>query len=488
MRPNPLLVMAFGIAALLPHQGRADIVIYLGTKPPLIVEGAVDTSNNAKTLTLKHQRYGEFILGRDECIVLKSDFPRKKIPGQLQTAIKSQEADAVWEVAKQCIRFGATKEFFQAVSAIGELDPNHAPSRHCRKLTELINAEIPESPEEEEPLRKSVPSPNMKVARSYHFILLYDTPDKPEKGHKKPRHQERLDLMERVYKSFLAFFYSRGVELSIPKQRLRGVLFNEHQKFLEFGAQIDPNTASAEGFWSPNLNTTFFFDHATSEDFLAIKHQAAVYAQQVKILDRHFDVRDSVRCAKLFTAFTQILQEESDLSTVSHEVTHQMAGSTGLLPAGVPIPTWVHEGLATYFECPKDGTWSGVGAINEERITKYRAGANDPAISSIDQVVGNQIFSKAGTKDMRLHGYGQAWAFTHFLMERHFTDLMKYYKYLAALPKSERPTEQQLNELFDRAFDQKERAKMQSEWRVYMSGLKTDLEVAIGRKLNNLGK
>ena len=97
-----------------------------------------------------------------------------------------------------------------------------------------------------------------------------------------------------------------------------------------------------------------------------------------------------------------------------------MAGNTGLLPRHVRIPSWVHEGLATYFETPNGAMWSGIGAVNESRLSLYRALERDREHSNIGFIVGDQIFDYAGSLGAKLHGYGQAWALTHFLMEKHF--------------------------------------------------------------------
>ncbi len=43
------------------------------------------------------------------------------------------------------------------------------------------------------------------------------------------------------------------------------------------------------------------------------------------------------------------------------------------IPRHVGIPSWVQEGLATYFEAPAGATWAGVGAVNEQRLALYKA-------------------------------------------------------------------------------------------------------------------
>ena len=80
---------------------------------------------------------------------------------------------------------------------------------------------------------KLVGRPEMKIKRSKHYVLMYDTGETPTRG-KLTRADERLQLLETVYECFLLRFYAYGVQLEIPKERLKVVLFNEHEQFKLF--------------------------------------------------------------------------------------------------------------------------------------------------------------------------------------------------------------------------------------------------------------
>ena len=79
-----------------------------------------------------------------------------------------------------------------------------------------------------------------------------------------------------------------------------------------------------------------------------------------------------------------------------------------------------------------------------------------------------------------LHGYGQAWALTHFLMNHHFEELIKYYQLVAAIESEDNLESDEYEELFAQAFGNDLDA-LEEEWRKYMTSLKTDLEKIIGR-------
>lgn len=71
--------------------------------------------------------------------------------------------------------------------------------------------------------------------------------------------------------------------------------------------------------------------------------------------------------------------------------------------------------------------------------------------------------------------YGQAWAMTHFLMDKHFDKLMLYYQKVSELPKEwSTDTPDQLLAEFKTVFG--DLNALDIEWRRYMRQLKTDVE------------
>jgi hypothetical protein len=155
-----------------------------------------------------------------------------------------------------------------------------------------------------------------------------------------------------------------------------------------------------------------------------------------------------------------------------------MAGNTGLLPRHVRIPSWVHEGLATYFETPDGAKWGGIGAVNKDRLMNYRHLEHDREHSNLDFIVGDQIFDYARSLGAKLYGYGQAWALTHFLMEKHFDKLMAFYRRLGELPPDTFLSQEVVNQIFDDALAT-DRQVLDYQWRGYMNSLKTDLELVL---------
>ena len=367
------------------------------------------------------------------------------------------------------------KEFYTGVKKTLEINPRHEASLNVERLKEQMDKPLPDSAALEAELKKLIKNNKMKIARSPHFILLHDTPEKKIEGRKRNRSEERLALLEQVYESFLLLFHAQDVELDIPRERMKVVLFNDHKDYLDFATGLSPTLASASGFWDPAMNVSFFYDHGSDEQFAAMERLQKELQKMADAAKRARTGKEGIRFVNTLGLLLDVAQENADIEVVSHEATHQMAGNTGLFPRHVMIPSWAHEGLATYFESPGDATWSGIGAVNEQRLEWYRMLESDREHSNIDFIVGDQIFDFALTHGGKLHGYGQAWAITHFLLENHLKEFIAYYRMLGELPPDIALSPELLTQIFDKAFGT-DRKSLDAEWRSYMRTLKTDLQ------------
>lgn len=456
---------------------QADLVLYTvpGTTTELVLQGDV-TFNPGRTVTFRHAGMRDEMLyfGLETVKVYKHHSIRQQFNRQLIKA--GTEVDEMLEAGLWGLKHGLNREFVQAAEKMLKTDPKFAPALAVLKIKQEIDREIPETPEEEEAFQQIVTHGGLRVARSKHYIMLHDTSRTPAPGHRKSRADERLALLEDVYESFLLLFAANGVELDVPRERLRVVLFSEHQDFLEYSTAIDPSLRGTYGYWDPQRNVCFFYNQETDEANKPLQDKADELEKQADDAKRQRSpqTKDLVRSAKTMALLIRVRQEDGNLKTVSHEATHQLAGNTGLLPRFVSIPRWVHEGLATYFEAPEDATWSGIGAVNKNRLAWYQALAADPLHSNINFVISDQIFDLA-VGNSAVIAYGQAWGLTHFLMEKHPEELIAYYRMLAQLPPDVSFSPDLLQELFIKAFS-KDRDRLNEDWHDYMGTLRTDLE------------
>ena len=393
---------------------------------------------------------------------------------------RAKTADACMDAARWALHRGALEEFQNAVDKALELDPGHTGAKRVVELRRMI-AEPVEDNGSAERLRDLFNKPQMKIERSAHYVMLHDTPDIP--GNRASRAQQRIKLMERVYESFLYKFFTQGKEgerLLIPKEPLLVVLFNERDDYLKYSTRLASDLASTAGFYSPAYNISVFYDQGSNAMHQQMAKMDADLKKQVDELKRRRapGVGDLVRYQGTMSILTKLVKENDDIEVVTHEATHQLAANTGLLPREIRVPSWVHEGLASYFESPGEAGWSGVGAVNEERLKWYRALANQRDISKVDFIVGDQIFSYAMSNGATLHAYGQAWALTHFLINQHFPKYMAFCDRLGHAPANAILSQEVLNRMFNEAFGD-DRKGLDAQWHAYMSGLKTDKEVLL---------
>ncbi len=464
----------------------ADIVIYSIPKlqPPLVVMLQGQTKVLAGgTISYRHPKFSSsrLILSIENARTYDTLSPRELFRRQHRKATQSGSGDRVMESALWALNHGLMDLFYEAVDDALEIDPQHALAKSILALRKKMDVPVPATEDQKNHVKSTVPLRNMRFETSEHFLLYCDTPTEPSPHHKDPRAQERLELLELVYRSFVYRFAMLDAAIELPTEPLQVVLFNNEPDFRDFSVRLSPTLASAAGFWDSSTNISFFYDHGTSAEYQMIAKMARDL-QQMKdrfIRDKKAyapgEVAKFARMADTMGLLVEISQEDSDIEVVSHEVTHQMAGNTGLLPRRVRVPTWVHEGLATFFEAPKDATWSGIGAVNETRLEWFRGLASDRVHSNIDFIANDNIFTQAGSHGATLHAYGQAWGLTHFLMNEHPDQLIQFYKRLGDLPPDYiigRPT---LLELFSESFGS-DHKKLDMQWKSYMRGLKTDVE------------
>lgn len=487
-------LLACAALALTCGQAAGDLVEYTvpATTITVVLEGktsVVPVVGGTPLIRFRSPATGELIIemsevgDKIECPTTAEQFSRmfnkaKKDPVELMKA------------GEWALRRGLLPQFRECVKIAHELDPKNEEAKRLANLIEKIdNIDLGESTEQENILRTKIGAlKNMEIRKSKHFILYHNT-NKPGKDGKKPtsrksdRAARRLELLENVYESFLFKFYSKGVNLEIPKERLMVVLFDEEKQFRNYAEMLSPSLSMAAGFWSHGDNIAVFYDHGGTEEFKVLQRlNRALQEQKAEAIrlarsGRGGNNADIVRRADALSALFKMWQENEDITVVSHECAHQMAGNTGLLPRYVMVPSWVHEGLATYFECPKDATWSGIGAVNEARLEWYKGLVeNQKEYSSLEWIVTDQIFDLGATHASKLHAYGQAWALTHFMLEQHPGEMLSFYDKLGKMPPDIVFSPDTLSKTFDEVI-KIDRDKLTREWRDYMDELKTDVEV-----------
>lgn len=460
-----------------------DVLLYRvpGTDLVFPLQGRV-TVHPGRTVTLKHDRFGNLYFGLENIRYFEVPQTETLASRKVQQAVRAGSVSECLSVAKWCLHHGLLDQFYDCLGAAWRLDPKHPAVKRLAEMKRKIDAPVPVSREQEEEMRRYVKtSDSMRFARSKHFLMLHDTSPKEDPFSKKTRATERLELLETVYESFLMKFCVEGYSLGVPKEHLKVVLFADREDFLHFGEKSE--LSKAAGFYTKSKNTAVFYDQGTNEAYKILFELNGILQREKEkaIKGRWPGAKNLVRLANTIQLMLRVAKENADIEVVSHEATHQMAANTGLMPNNAPVPLWAAEGLATYFECPEQASWSGIGAVNKGRLEDYRLLAKYTDRSNVSFVSSDKVFKLAANHYTIKHAYGQAWALTHFLMERHFDGLIEYYRLLAEKKSEKQLSAEEYEELFQKAFG-KDREALEAQWHKYMRSLKTDLELVLEGK------
>ena len=258
------------------------------------------------------------------------------------------------------------------------------------------------------------------------------------------------------------------------------MLFDDHADYLNFVRMLSPSLKMASGFYAPEENIAIFYRQRTDEAYEGANELLKVLEQLRGEMrkTRVAGAGEVIRMVKTMELLVDIEGENQEIEVVTHEATHQLAANSGLLDRKAFQVRWAHEGLASYFESPKEATWAGIGAVNEQRLGYYRILSLDPEHSSLEFVVTDGVFDQAGSHFSVLAAYGQAWALTHFLMDQHLGELIQFYRKMAVdnfeTERDDAWREQTLA-TFKECFGDIE--KLELEWRRYMRDLKTSDEI-----------
>lgn len=508
MRCRLLVVCA--VILFVPALVRADILFYpvqISDRTALVFRLQGKANAIGTRVQFRHPRFGRIYFDLNDVAYYKTKTPQERASEKLRLAESHQDVESCLEACHLALRNVLLDDYERAAKAAYDLAPDHPTVRRLVALHKKMGVALPASQELEQEMREYVPAgKTMEFARSEHFLLMHDTSSEEDEWLKKTRAQLCLELLETVYKCFLVKFALQGVEIQVPTERLKVVLFANKRDYENLTDMKSANLSKSSGFFSRDANTAVFFDQGTNEVFELMDKLNTSLQSQVDTYVRHPRPggKEFIERAKVIQLLTNISKRNVDIEVISHEATHQLAANTGIMPNGAPMALWAAEGIATYFEAAKGADWDGIGAVNDERLKWYRGlesfieykkdkeREDWSVLQSIDFVTNDHWFR------ISPHiAYGQSWALTHFLMERHPKELVQYYLLMAQGRPEDKlsdevffalsffpslkftqdmRTQVESLEAFEQVFgDSKE--DLQYEWRSYMNSLKADREL-----------
>jgi hypothetical protein len=212
-------------------------------------------------------------------------------------------------------------------------------------------------------------------------------------------------LFERLYVSFHNYWKQRGLKLSEPEFPLVALIFAGEKEFAAFATKdAGADAATAKGYFSIGTNQMVLYD---------------------------------LTAGKPGDIEGQLALVPFNIATVIHEATHQIAFNSGMHTRYADNPLWLVEGMAMYFETPdlssKSG-WKTAGAVNDLRLEQFQefAARRRQPDSLVTLIASDARFTDS---DQMGDAYAEAWALSHFLIQRKKEAYVKYLGTLAAKPR-----------------------------------------------------
>jgi hypothetical protein len=408
--------------------------------------------------------------------------PEREWPARRDAALAGG-SDTRFAAAWWALTNGLTPEAEQMLRTLHASDPAHQPT--ARMVATLDRLDQPCDDPPLEPIWRSLNAP-ADVARGAHVLLI----------HQLSPHDvaERIELLERVVKTFYLMFDAQAIDLEVPCRRLVSVWLARQEDYRawlrsESGAAFQ----NTQGYYHPTLNAVIMFDTRTSN-----RQRAALGAIQARRqeLSRRTSIggepglfaygpdavtgdpllriipsplgKDRVSIVQRDLNRRQLLidleRRTMDLGTAAHETVHQLVMNGGLAPRQDALPIWLHEGLAEQFEVIRGGRWAGVGRVHDIRLPDYRRIYPRPRLSPLIRDVG----LSAG---YRRDSYAAAWALVYYLRKAHSRQFLTFLDLLRS-PRSEDVTAtERVVDAFHRAFAG-DFEHLETDWHRYMDTLR----------------
>ncbi len=269
--------------------------------------------------------------------------------------------------------------------------------------------------------------PGFDLLRTKHYVICFDTTRDYAKW--------CAALFERLHDAFGNYWSKGGLEMSGLEQPLVVVIFADRQAYMAYAA-TDLGAAADQvvGYYNMMSNRVITYDLTGSDVVAAARGRRP---GQVGL-----DILASPAASGM-------------VATIVHEATHQLAFNRGMHRRLAPVPLWVSEGIATYFETPDLESargWRAIGAVNRSRLDHFLSTYRPGVIEAI--IAGDEPFRQAASA---LDAYAAAWALTHHLLQTRKRDFIAYQKSLGQkLPFAEDPAETRLQEFRDAFGDPRE--------------------------------
>src|SRR5262249_46894253 len=131
-----------------------------------------------------------------------------------------------------------------------------------------------------------------------------------------------------------------------------------------------------------------------------------------------------------FGRFVRDRQDDTNISTIMHEVAHQLSYNCGMCNRKGDVPVWLAEGLAVYCEPTVNASWPGIGGGDPMRAHRLVSAIRGRVefIPLRELVSGDGWIRGPTTVGRVVLGYSQCWALFRLLLEERPKQLKAYLK------------------------------------------------------------
>ncbi len=220
------------------------------------------------------------------------------------------------------------------------------------------------------------------------YLALGDAPESFRK--------RALEILDGLARDYLKYFTAKGFAVKKPVGRMTIIVMADRKAFSTYLGEDVPGLVG--GIYDPDANDLLLFDNRA----VAGNPQA---------------------------------QKDNTL-VLTHEATHQLTFSTGLLRRGGDVPKVIAEGLANYVEVRSpNGVDTPIGDVNLRRLAAF-AGPGRAVVAPIDVLIRDDARIQAPATQQL--AYSEAWLLVHFLMKT-AKMLPKFQAYLKTIAKRDDP-------------------------------------------------
>ncbi|MCH9022027.1 MAG: DUF1570 domain-containing protein [Planctomycetes bacterium] len=417
---------------------RADIV-YL--KNGRTLEGRIEQLHDQVKLSF---RSGSIILNQSDILRIEE----KALPEQIFAAKLRKiprNADAYVDLAKWAYGKNLKEEYVMALRAALQMNRRHVTARQLLRDYEHRLAFLAYDDHAAQSMLDEMGS-GFHLLRTQHFRIAYSCS------------YDYADLfgelLEEVYRKFIAFFQQRNFDPAPLTDRLEVILFDNRGAFRAYTQTLQPNLVQSSGFYLSETGRSYFYDSSGNEKhlvFLEEYHKArkALEDQKREVLansneNSRFTLSGPEGSQRVITRDELLAQIEQhqvknkeqflrskknnrnmNISVTVHEAVHQLAYSCGIHSRYFTNPAWLVEGLALYFEAPDQGYWNGPGAIHPSRLKAHLENIRlRSGITLDDLIVTDDYFDVSGSRADQ--AYAAGWALFYYLANHHHEQLFDY--------------------------------------------------------------